>query len=111
MTEVTQKKREVWHGKHLKFNRFPPGQLVLKYDGQNEVKPKKFKARWVGPYQIRKVGDNGAIKFGTLDKQEVPSVVNKSKLQIYGARKTLSLSQKGQLTPSSLQRGDGRRQI
>ena len=49
-TEVTQNRRKVWHDKHLKRNRFQLGQLVLKYEGRNEIKPGKFKVRWVRPY-------------------------------------------------------------
>lgn len=49
-TEVTQNRCKAWHDKHLKLNRFQPRQLVLKYDGRNEIKPRKFKVRWVRPY-------------------------------------------------------------
>ena len=71
-TEVMQNRRKTCYDKHLQLNRFQPGQLVLKYDGRNKVKPGKFKVRWVGPYHIQEVGDNGAIKLWTLDGQEVP---------------------------------------
>ena len=106
-TEVTQNRRKVWHDKHLKLNRFQPGQWVLKYDGWNEIKAGKFKVRWVGPYQIREVGDNGAIKLWTLDGQEVPQAVNGSKLKIYHGRKTPSQNEV-QTTPSSSQDGEVR---
>lgn len=39
--------------------------------------------KWVGPYKIREVGDNGAIKLWTLDGKEVADVVNGSKLKVY----------------------------
>ena len=45
VTEVTQNRRKLWHIKHLKLSRFQLGQLVLKYDRRNEIKPKKFKVR------------------------------------------------------------------
>lgn len=75
---------------------------MLKYDERNEVKPGKFKIRWVRPYHIREVGDNGAIKLWTLDRQEVPQTVNGSKLKIYHTRKTPVSSYKGEFrtTPS-----------
>ena len=47
-TEVTQNRRKAWHDKHLKLNKFQPGQWVLRYDGRNEIKPGKFKVKWVG---------------------------------------------------------------
>ena len=99
---MTQNKCKVWHDKHLKLHRFQPGQLVLKYDRRNEIKPGKFKIRWVRPYQIWEVGDNGAIKLSTLHGLEVPQVVNGSKLKIYHARKSLSLLQSDQDRPSPL---------
>ena len=53
-----------------------PEQLVLKYNEQNEIKPRKFKVKWVRPFKIREVGYNGAIKLWTLDGKEVPDPVN-----------------------------------
>ena len=58
----------------------------MKYNGRSEIKPAKFKVRWVGPYQIREIGDNGAIKLSTLDGQEISEAVNGSKLKMYQAR-------------------------
>ena len=112
-TEVTENKHKVWHDKPLGLNRFPPGQLVLKYDGQNDVHQERFKARWIGPYQFQEVGDNGVIKLGMLNGQKIPHAVNRS----YCVRKMLLPSpsplQNDQMVPSSssLQNGDGRRQI
>ena len=74
--EVTQNRRKAWHDKHLKLNRFQPGQL------------NKFKVKWVGPYQIREVRNNGAIKRWPLDGQEIPEPVNGSKLKRYLDKKT-----------------------
>lgn len=96
-TEVTQNRHKVWLDK---LSRFQPGQWVLKYDSRVEMKQERFKARWVGPDQTREVGDNRVLKLATLNEQEMPPIVNGFKLQIYGARKTPSLLQNGQLTPS-----------
>ena len=82
-TEVTQNRHRAWHDKHLKLNKFQLGQLVLKYNGRNEIKPGKFRVKWVGPYKIWEVGDNRAMKLWTLDGKEVPNTVNGSKLKIY----------------------------
>ena len=81
--EVTQNRRKAWLDKHLKLNKFQPGQLVLKYNERNEIKLGKLRVKWVGPYKIREVGDNGAIKLWMLDGKEVPDMVNGSKLKIY----------------------------
>lgn len=82
-TKVLQCRRKAWHDRHLRRSRFQPRQLVLKYNGRNEIKPSKFKVKWVGPFKIWEVGCNGAIKLWTLDGKEVPDPVNGSKLKIY----------------------------
>ena len=66
----------------MKLNRFQPGQLILKYNRCNEIKLDKFKVKWVGPYKICEVSNNGTIKPWTLDEKEVADVVNGSKLKI-----------------------------
>ena len=66
-TEVIQNRRKAWHDTHLKMNMFQPGQWMLKYDGRNEIKWGKLKVKWVEPYQIREVENNGAIKLWSLD--------------------------------------------
>ncbi|XP_059073276.1 uncharacterized protein LOC131874069 [Cryptomeria japonica] len=60
-TETMQQRRNLWHDKHLKRMKFTPGQLVLKYNGRNEIKPEKFKVRWLGPYKVREVVANGSV--------------------------------------------------
>ena len=62
----------------MKLNKFQLGQLVLKYNGRNEIRPEKFK--------IREVGYNGAIKLWTLDGKKISDAVNGSKLKIYHKR-------------------------
>lgn len=38
-TKTSQCRHKVWHDKHLKLNKFQPGQLVLKYNKRNKIKP------------------------------------------------------------------------
>ena len=84
--KVTQNRQKAWHDKNLKLNKFQPDHFVLKYNGHNEIRPGKFKVKWVGLYKIQEVGDNGAIKLWTLDGKEIPDAVNGSKLKIYHER-------------------------
>ncbi|XP_059068199.1 uncharacterized protein LOC131858767 [Cryptomeria japonica] len=42
-TKVAQRQRKHWHDQHLRKANFQPGQLVLKYNGQNELRLGKFK--------------------------------------------------------------------
>lgn len=85
-TEVAQRRRKHWHDQHLRKANFRPGQLVLKYNGQNELRPGKFKVRWLGPYKIREVGSNGSVKLVTLDNNPIRDLMNGSKLKIYRER-------------------------
>ncbi|XP_059067612.1 uncharacterized protein LOC131858397 [Cryptomeria japonica] len=82
-TETTQQRWKMWHNKHLQRMQFTPGQLVLKFNGCNEIKPGKFKVKWLGPFKVCEVGANGAIKLWTLDDKEIPDAVNGSKLKVY----------------------------
>lgn len=86
-TKAAQQRRKLWHDKHIRRMKFSPSQWVLKYNGRNEIKPGKFKVRWLGPYKIREVGENGAIRLSTLDDQPIPEPMNKSKLIIYHQRR------------------------
>lgn len=85
-TKVAQTRRKAWHDKHLKQTRFQLRQLVLKYNGRNKIKPGKIKVKWLRPYKVREVGDNGAIKLWTLDGQVIANSVNGSKLKTYHRR-------------------------
>ena len=81
--QVTQNMHKPWHDRHLKLNKLQPRQLALRYDRRNEINPGKFQIKWVRPYQLREVGDNGAIKLWMLDGKEVADAVNRSKLNVY----------------------------
>ncbi|XP_057861572.1 uncharacterized protein LOC131070035 [Cryptomeria japonica] len=81
--EAAQQRRKLWHNKHLKRMRFAPGQLVLKYNGRNAIKLGKFKVRWLGPYKVSEVAENGAVKLWTLDGREVVGNINGSILKQY----------------------------
>ncbi|XP_057841791.1 uncharacterized protein LOC131051343 [Cryptomeria japonica] len=86
VTEVAQRWRKYWHDKHLRWTNFHPRQLVLEYNGRNELCPGKFKVHWLGPYKIKEVGKNGAVKLSTLDDNPIHNPVNGSKLKLYQER-------------------------
>lgn len=85
-TETAQRRQKTWHDKHLRRMQFTPEQLVLKFNGRNEIKPSKFKIKWLGPFKVREVCANGAIKLWTLDDKEILEAVNDSKLKVYWER-------------------------
>lgn len=86
VTKVAQHRRKYWHNRCLRWTNFRPGQLVLKYNGRNELQPGKFKIRGLGPYKIREVGKNGVVKLSTLDHNPIRYLVNDSKLKLYRER-------------------------
>lgn len=79
-------RRKAWHDKHLKLNKFQLGQLVLKHNGRNEIRPGKFKVKWVGPMRYGKLAITEQLSLWTLDGKEIPNAVNGSKLKIYHER-------------------------
>lgn len=100
-TENMQRRQKYWHDKHLRRMNFRPGQLVLKYNGRNEIKPGKFKVRWLGPFWVREVGDNGSIKLENLDGSLILEAINGSKLKPYQERKeknTIAINMLGYAT-------------
>ena len=42
----------------------------------------KFQTHWLGPYEIEKVFDNGAVKIRTIDEEKVPLLVNGHRLKV-----------------------------
>lgn len=48
----------------------------------------KFQTHWLGPYEIEKVFDNGAVNIRTIDEEKVSLLVNGHWLKVF--RKPLS---------------------
>lgn len=80
--------------------KFQPSQLVLKYNDYNEIKPRKFKVRWLGPFKIREVGENRAIKVKNLDRTLLQDSINGLKLKPCQERKeeTIGINMLGHAT-------------
>ena len=43
----------------------------------------KFQTHWLGPYEIEKVFENGAVKIRTIDEEKVSLLVNGHRLKVY----------------------------
>jgi hypothetical protein len=43
----------------------------------------KLTTRWMGPYEIEIVYENGSIRIKTIDEQQTPLLVNGHRLRIY----------------------------
>jgi hypothetical protein len=53
------------------------------YDNRFKNFKGKLTTRWMGPYEIDTVYDNGSIRIKTIDEQETPLLVNGHWLRIY----------------------------
>jgi hypothetical protein len=53
------------------------------YDSKFKNLKGKLTTRWMGPYEIDTIYDNGSIRINTIDEQQTPLLVNVHRLQVY----------------------------
>ena len=82
-TNIVQQQRTRWHDKYIKEKKFKEGDWALLFDSKFKYFQGKFQKHWLGPYEIVKFFDNGAIKIGTIDDEEVTFLVNGHRLKLY----------------------------
>jgi hypothetical protein len=82
-TILVQNQRRKWHDKFIKKKHFQPGDWALLFDSQFKTFKGNLTTRWLGPYEVDIVYDNGAIKIKTIDDGEVSFVVNGHQLKFY----------------------------
>jgi hypothetical protein len=82
-TTLIQEKRTKWHDKYLKKKKFQQGDSALLYDSRFKNFKGKLTTRWMGPYKIDTVYDNGSIRIKTIDEQQTLVLVNGHQLRIY----------------------------
>lgn len=56
---------------------------MLLYDNKFAKFPGKFCIHWLGPYQVKYVTNGGAVKLAKLKSEEIPTLVNGSRLNMY----------------------------
>lgn len=66
-TALIQKKREKWHDALIKKKIFREGDWALLYDSRFQDFLGKLQTRWLGPYEIQEVHDNGTLTLATID--------------------------------------------
>eukprot|EP00253_Pinus_taeda_P022393 PITA_22393 len=64
-TKIQQ--RAKWHDALIKKKTFHEGDWVLPYDSRFQYFLGKLQTRWLGPYEIKKVHDNGTLTLATFD--------------------------------------------
>jgi hypothetical protein len=82
-TIIIQQQRASWNDKHIKRKSFQKGDWALLYDSIFQDFPRKLQTRWLGPYEIREVHDNGTITLVTIDGSGSPFLVNGHWLRLY----------------------------
>eukprot|EP00253_Pinus_taeda_P033752 PITA_33752 len=64
---LIQQQRAKWHDALIKNKVFHEGDWALLYDSRFQDFPGKLQTRWLGPYEIQKVHDNGTLTLITID--------------------------------------------
>jgi len=59
------------------------GGLVLLYDSRYRIFPGKFHTRWMGPYRVKQIFQNGSIQLEDLQGKELDTRVNKNRVRKY----------------------------
>eukprot|EP00253_Pinus_taeda_P002929 PITA_02929 len=82
-TDLVQHQRAKWHGRYIKERKFQEGDWALLFDSKFKDFKEKFQTHWLGPYEIDKVFDNGAVRIKTIDEFQTPLIVNGHRLKVY----------------------------
>ena len=80
---LVQNQRSKWHDKFIKKKHFQPGDWALLLDSRFKTFKGKLTTRWLGPYEVDTVYDNGAVKIKTIYDGQVSFVVNGHRLKLY----------------------------
>ena len=80
-TELIQQQRTKWHDWFIKKKVLCEGNWALLYDSRFKRDFKgKIRTRWLGPYQIDRVFDNGIVCLVTSDEDHMPLFANVHRL-------------------------------
>ena len=82
-TSIVQHQRIRWHDKYIKEKKFKEGDWALLFDSKFKDFQGIFQTHWLGPYEIIRIFDNGAIKIKTIDEEKVTFLVNGHRLKLY----------------------------
>ena len=66
-TALIQQQRAKWHDSLIKKKTFHEGDWALLYDSKFQDFPAKLQTRWLGPYEIKQVHDNGTLTLTAID--------------------------------------------
>ncbi|KAH7315073.1 hypothetical protein KP509_21G032600 [Ceratopteris richardii] len=76
-------KWKAWHDRNLWKTEIKEGSLVLLYQPSlYNKKEKKLSTGWIGPYKVKEILPQGAVRLSTLEGTQIP-LVNWSRLKPY----------------------------
>ena len=81
-TILVQNQRSKWHEKFIKKKSFQPGDWALLFDFQFKNFKGKLTTRWLGPYEVSIVYDNGSVKIKPIYENDVSFTVNGHRLKL-----------------------------
>ena len=64
---IIQQQQAKWHDNLIKKRVFQKGYWALLYDSTSQDFPGKLQTRWLGPYEIQEVHNNGTLTLTTID--------------------------------------------
>ena len=82
-TYLVQQKRALWNDKFIKKKQFQEGDQDLLFDSWFKDFKGQLTTRWLGPYEVEHVFDNGSVKIRTIDDHKVYFLVNGHRLRLY----------------------------
>lgn len=82
-THLIQQQITKWYDKFIKRNKFEVREWDLLFYSRFKYFKGKLTTRWLGPYEIEELFENGAIKIKTIDDQHISFLVNGHTLRLY----------------------------
>jgi len=72
-----------WHDKFIKNKVFHKGDWALLYDSCFKDFKGKLRTRWMGPYEVDAMFDNGTIRLVKIDDTRSSFLVDEHRLKLY----------------------------
>ncbi|XP_014522340.1 uncharacterized protein LOC106778858 [Vigna radiata var. radiata] len=84
-SRIYKDKVKFYHDKKLIKRTFHPGELVLLFNSRLKLFPGKLKSKWLGPFVVKQVFQNGAVELehSNDDNQQRSWIVNGQRLKHY----------------------------
>ena len=73
---IVQQQRTKWHEKFIKKKVFQKDDWALLYDSRFKDFKGKLHTRWLGPYRVEPVFDDGIVELKTIDDEATTVFAN-----------------------------------